>query len=402
MCHEMRTALQRLCVFSLIAVCATATTGCGSRRPASIAVTPRTGTFDVPFTVRATGLPRDTTASVIFSGRSETGATLSGGITRRTDARGDLVVADEFAYARMAPPPGTVVPWPERVTVHVEAGSTTLVGHATRRPIDPSQATTTDERPNRVGFFGEWHTPKGARHHTAILLFGGSEGGLYATNLADTLAAHGYPVLHLAYFAEPGLPQTLTNIPLGYFEHALEWMARRPQVDPNRIVTWGGSRGGELSLILASMFPRLVHGAVAYVPSSYVIPSPSNRRHAAWTYRGKPLRAYSVIPVWKSSGPIFAVGGYDDQLWSSGFYVDQVRREMHAHGRHDVTALTYEHAGHLLVNAVPPQLRVSPVDYGLISASAYGPLDLGGSPKADEAALESSWPQVLRFLAQIK
>jgi dienelactone hydrolase len=109
---------------------------------------------------------------------------------------------------------------------------------------------------------------------------------------------------------------------------------------------------------------------------------------------------YSVIPVWKSSGPIFAVGGYDDQLWSSGFYVDQVAKEMHAHGRHDVTALTYAHAGHLLANAIPAQLTLNSIGYGQIY-SRYGPLILGGSPKADEAALEDSWPRVLRFLAGI-
>src|ERR671936_1469150 len=88
-----------------------------------------------------------------------------------------------------------------------------------------------------------------------------------------TLAGHGYPVLQLAYFREPGLPQSLTRIPLEYFERALGWLSRQPEVDPRRIVTWGWSRGGEASLLVAATFPELVHAAVAYVPSAYVFPA---------------------------------------------------------------------------------------------------------------------------------
>jgi hypothetical protein len=38
------------------------------------------------------------------------------------------------------------------------------------------------------------------------------------------LASHGYAALNLAYFAEPGLPRGLVNIPLEYFENAIRWM----------------------------------------------------------------------------------------------------------------------------------------------------------------------------------
>ena len=68
----------------------------------------------------------------------------------------------------------------------------------------------------------------------------------------------------------PGLPSSLENIPLEYFERALRWLAKQPAVDPHRIVTFGSSRGGEASLLIASTFPRLVHGAVGYVPSAAV------------------------------------------------------------------------------------------------------------------------------------
>jgi hypothetical protein len=80
-----------------------------------------------------------------------------------------------------------------------------------QRILRPASVTVAHERLSRVGFYGEWLTPRGARRHTAILLFGGSEGGLaghlYLT--ASMLAGHGYPVLALAYFREPGLPRSL-------------------------------------------------------------------------------------------------------------------------------------------------------------------------------------------------
>jgi hypothetical protein len=68
--------------------------------------------------------------------------------------------------------------------------------------------------------------------------------------------------------------------------------------------------------------------------------------------------------------------------------------------RSDVTALTYQHAGHELAGAIPVQFVQSADGYGEVQ-SPYGPLHLGGSPQADERALEDSWPRVLAFLARI-
>lgn len=397
MCHDFRATLTRMCAVSLVV----ASAGCGgSARQPSVVVTPERATFDVPVTIAARGLPSDTRATVTFSGTSSSGRTLTGTVASRTDSHGGLMLRDEFPYARMQVPVADFGPWPQRVKVAVRAGTTTAVAYATRLSLAHVHITVLDERPAHTGFFGEWYVRPRERNRTAILFFGGSEGGLSGEFLAETLAAHGYPVLELAYFAEPGLPATLTNIPLEYFERALVWMAKQPQVNAKKIVAWGASRGGEASMLLASTFPALVHGAVGYVPSAYVIPSPSDADKAAWTYRGRPLPAYSVIPVWKSSGPIFVVGGYDDQLWQSGLYVSTIRDEMRAHHRPDVTALTYENAGHKLASAIPPQFEFRTAEYGVVQ-SRYGTLELGGSPKADEAALEDSWPRVLQFLARI-
>ncbi len=206
-------------------------------------------------------------------------------------------------------------------------------------------------------------------------------------------SAHGYPVLSLAYFGEPGLPQNLERIPLEYFRRALAWMREQPEVDPKHVVTFGISRGGELSLLLAATFPELVHGAVGYVPSSTVYPGLPDSGQPAWTYRGKPV--LGDIPLHRVSGPVFAVGAGDDLLWPSDLFVGNIQFALRGHDPRDVL-LTYPHAGHAVGRAVPsPELTTN------VQSPRYGLLRLGGTPEADEAAREDSWPKLLRFLARI-
>jgi len=266
--------------------------------------------------------------------------------------------------------------------------------------------TVSFESPKAVGFYARWYRPRGVHDRTAILLFGGSDGGLFTDPLPRTLAARGYPVLDLAYFREPGLPQQLEDIRLEYFERALRWLAAQPQVDPKRMVTFGVSRGGELSLILAASFPKLIHGAVGYVPSAYVaggLPDPGT---PAWTYHGKPVFGWPLagtIPVQKIDGPVFVAGGGNDALWPSGMFVQTIANEMREHGRRDLTALVYPNAGHLLGYVLP---RPSPPTnahhiYGLIVRNDAPPLNLGGSAEADLAARENAWPKLLAFLHHI-
>jgi dienelactone hydrolase len=201
----------------------------------------------------------------------------------------------------------------------------------------------------------------------------------------------------------------LYDIRLEYFERALRWLANRQEVDPARLVTFGASRGGEASLLIASMFPQLVHAAVGYVPSATINPSTAVGGAPAWTYHGKPVygdRAtptgtnYGSIRVERINGPVFVVGGDDDGLWPSGLAVRTIKSRMLAHRRRKITALDYPKAGHAIGFALPIQVKVSPVNYG-VQSSRQGPEFFGGSPRADEAAREDSWPKLLRFLTRV-
>jgi dienelactone hydrolase len=387
-----------------VALAGGAAAGCGGQsRRLALTVTPRSASDDVPFEVRVTGLRPRQPASLLFAGRATDGVRWRGGRRARADARGEIVLDDQYLLDDMHHPGGVDEPFPQTLQVTVKArglsASTTVHRHA----VSLTSVPTTAETPARVGFYGQWLHPAGARRRTAILFFGGSEGGLGESSggpeLAATLAAHGYPVLHLAYFSEPGLPRNLERIPLEYFRRALHWLAAQPEVDPRRIVTFGISRGGELSLILASAFPRLVHAAVGYVPYYAAVPSPSDPALPAWTFHGRPV--LGVIPVERSSGPVFVVGGDADALWQSGLSVQLIAERMHRHRRHDVTALAYPDAGHAIGTVVPLQLHLSPDLYGVVP-SRYGMLYLGGTPAADEQAREDAWPKLLRFLAALR
>jgi len=50
----------------------------------------------------------------------------------------------------------------------------------------------------------------------------------------------------LAYFAEPGLPDTEQNIPLEYFVKALTWLAAQRGVDPHHLVVIGSPGAAKL------------------------------------------------------------------------------------------------------------------------------------------------------------
>jgi pimeloyl-ACP methyl ester carboxylesterase len=101
---------------------------------------------------------------------------------------------------------------------------------------------------------------------------------------AAVLASRGHPALAVAYFGLPGLPATLTRIPLEYFATALRWLARQPGVNSDRIIVVGTSRGSEAAQLLGVHYPDLVHSVVALSPSSVANPDPARTsRHGRGT-----------------------------------------------------------------------------------------------------------------------
>jgi len=239
--------------------------------------------------------------------------------------------------------------------------------------------------------------PPDAPKHPAVLVFGGSEGGLGVQPVAALLASHGYPTLAVAYFHAPGLPQALHDIPLEYFATAARWLARQPGVDPAHLIALSASRGTEAALLLSEHFPGLVHGAVLYAPTDVVVGSFPEQGGAAWTLGGKELPRDARIPVDHVSGPVLAIAGADDQLWPSMTAAPRIALELDdAHNRFPHRALVYPQAGHGVSGA--PYLpmgtkQVHPVTHTVIS--------LGGTRAGNEAALRQGWTTVLALLESL-
>jgi dienelactone hydrolase len=264
-------------------------------------------------------------------------------------------------------------------------------------------------RPSSTGFYGDFFAPPTASPtRPGVLIFGGSEGGLSTTTEAGLLASHGYPTLALAYFGEPGLSQTMQNIPLKYFVTALRWLAQQPGVDSSHLVVDGVSRGSEAALLLGADFPQLVHAVIALVPSDValcgIVPVTGARSRCAgpaWTLDGNAVpytnefgnpyptdQPHAVIQVEHIDGPILLDCGGDDLVWPSCSFAEAIQQRLAAADftfTHEL--LTYADAGHGVGYPAPYDPTVVVAD--------------GGTSATTELARENLWPIELAFLAAI-
>lgn len=265
--------------------------------------------------------------------------------------------------------------------------------------------TVTAETLAAQGFIGQfWMPPPGMVRRPAILEFGGSEGGLDGGVLGADLASAGYPTLDIAYFKEPGLPQTLSRIPLEYFARALTWLSTQPGVDRQQIYVLGISRGSEAALLLGVHYPALVHGVIAAVPNDAALCSYPGCTGPAWTLNGQPLpyttqfdnpsptdNPQAIIPVEEIQGPIFLVCGGADRVWDSCVFADAIMSRLAAH--HD----PYEHVLYAYASAGHGVGMIAPYEPDQLLPAL---VDLTGSvPDANHLADATLWPKLLAFLA---
>ena len=148
---------------------------------------------------------------------------------------------------------------------------------------------------------GKYFANKEKKSMPAVLVVGGSSGGLFwSEQMAALLSNKGYATLALNYFdhQKENLPNELLEIQVEYFKDALDWLKNRTEVDKQNISIMGISKGGELSLLLASIFPEEISSVVAYVPSSHIFEGISmngHKRKSSWTYENLPI-AYIEYP----------------------------------------------------------------------------------------------------------
>ena len=313
---------------------------------------------------------------------------------------------------------------PRPFTISASSGGNTIVANGVRTVQAENVERRVVDSPGMVAtLFGP---RSGCRR--GVIVLSGSEGGV-PEEQASVLASHDLTTLAVAYFGAPGLPASLTDIPIEVVQRALEFMREQPSVCPHDAALFGGSKGAELALLSASTFGG-VRGVVALKPSSVVFFGLFGKSDnvSSWSFGGKPVpfangsvpsslkqaisakenarekAAYvedylarlqnntdsaAVIPVERIAAPILLVAGSSDQLWPSALMAQQImQRRQSMAPRFEDQLLIYPGAGHLI--GIPFQFAKAEL--------AHSSLDLGGSAEADEAADEQSWPIIVQFL----
>ena len=328
---------------------------------------------------------------------------------------------------------------PLRVRVTVESGARELAACEVDRTFGGESVVrrVADGR----GLAGDLFFPTAGGPHPGVMVVSGSDGG-QLDHAASLLAAHGYAVLSLGYCGVEDRPAGLRHIDLEYFEQALEWMAVQPEVKGDRIIVVGLSRGGELALQLASMFPRIagvVAGSPCGIRQAGIGKRNSDYTKPAWMYGGtalpyvparfnlrrffqfysvfvfrRPLRlrpvfegllrkhdpvAAATIQVERIKGPVLLISGTADELWPSARFAELVMERLRENEHpYPDKHVRYPGAGHFVcfpyaLPSMPPMTRMSPVPVFT--------MDFGGTAEANAASARDSWPEILRFLAAV-
>lgn len=295
---------------------------------------------------------------------------------------------------------------------------------------------------NEEGIVGTFFYPEKMQAGPTIITLNGSSGGITAP-VSQLLASHGYAVLALGYFGMPGLPATLEKIPLEYFQRAIQWLKKQPQVDPKRIALWGISYGGQLTLLLGATFPEEISAIIAYVPSSLVYGGLPDLSQSAWTFKDAPipfmplptqeeifsavkegkvpfhagsfadpheitqLYLYALkkfpdaidaatIPVENIRCPLLIFSGEDDKMWPSTLYGNLIMERLEKKG----STIERKHShfpqtGHVFDFPYIPSTDL-PYFHPVIKFWCA----LGGTPQGNAHASVAAWNEMLEFLKQ--
>lgn len=295
------------------------------------------------------------------------------------------------------------------------------------RPIVVAEAGEGGERVMLGDTPANFYPGAGEGPRPAILLLGGSEGGLkdFRNTFARQLAAKGYSVLYPGYTATNEANRAFNMVPLEIFDEALDWLEARPDIAPDQVAAIGHSKGAEGALLLASRDPR-IGAVVAAMPSDVVWQGFSfdqvdmSELKSSWSAGGKPVpyaryemlawyewftgatmldmfegsraaansQPDALIAIERIDAPLLLVCGEKDNLWPGCAMARNLRESAAASGGPEVELLAYEDAGHW--------------GFGSSTDLAEGDTrylgQMGGTTEADMAAREDQWPKILAFL----
>jgi len=287
-------------------------------------------------------------------------------------------------------------------------------------PVQMAEPGASGSRIEESGLIANFFPGPDPSGNPAVLLLGGSEGGLGhgARNMAAALQEEGFAVLQLAYYRAPGQQENLELVPLERIERGLDWLAANPNADASRLGLMGVSKGAEAGLIVAARRPEL-DAVVLGVPSSVAWTGINWNfggagRKPSWTRDGEPVPAlpygrydwesgvYSVyegglaavddhpdavIPVEAVEAPMLLICGEADSLWPSCPMARQIEARAAERAGPTVTLLAYPEAGHFSIG-----LPVAEDHPGYERLAEFG-----GDPAGNAAARADGWPRIVAF-----
>lgn len=142
-------------------------------------------------------------------------------------------------------------------------------------------------------------------NQSLIVGLGGSEGGNawasdYWKDTRDEFIRKGYAFLAVGYFGAKGTPEILDRISIDQVHDAIVAAAKNPKINKKKIAIIGGSRGGDLALLIGSYY-KDIKCIVAIVPSHVAFPGHTKTfTTSAWTFKGKEL---PFVPVSEEAVP---------------------------------------------------------------------------------------------------
>ncbi|XP_052595290.1 acyl-coenzyme A thioesterase 5-like isoform X1 [Peromyscus californicus insignis] len=255
--------------------------------------------------------------------------------------------------------------------------------------------------------------PPGNGPFPGIIDIFGLGGGLLEYR-ASLLAGKGFAVMALAYYNYDDLPKNVKILHLEYFEEAVNYLLRHPQVKGPGIGLLGTSKGAELCLSMASFLKGItaaviINGSMAnvagtlYYKDETLPPLGSNLNRIRETKDGLkdtldvlncPLEGpdqKSIIPVERSDTTFLLIVGQDDRSWKSEFYANEISKRLQAHGKEKPQVICYPKAGHYIE---PPYF---PCCQSTLLNAYNRPVVFGGESSPHAMAQVDAWQKLQSF-----
>uniref|UniRef100_UPI0037E86D79 acyl-coenzyme A thioesterase 1-like n=1 Tax=Semicossyphus pulcher TaxID=241346 RepID=UPI0037E86D79 len=239
-------------------------------------------------------------------------------------------------------------------------------------------------------------------------------GGGLTEPRASLLASKGYAVLALAYLAYQDLPKKVEKLDLEYFEEAVTYLRRQPEVEGPGIGIISISHSGCMALAMSSFLSGIsatvcinACNANTVIPLHYkdivlpplppllenikfldsglldirdALPDPSLEENRA-----------SLFPIERASCQFLFAVSEDDHNWNSQFFAKQAVETLRNNGKKSFQLVKYPKAGHFL--EVPHMPYCASTFHGAVGS----PVVFGGEPKAHSEAQLDLWERVQEF-----